>query len=99
MSFSVRDAWWSLQYEIGEWAEKTFPKATPETILAHLRREIEELAAKGDEDELADCLLLLMHYAHKKKLHSYQAILDKFAVNKARKWGKPDAEGVVEHVR
>lgn len=99
MSYSVRDAFWSLQYDIGEWSDKTFPNSTTQTIIAHLKREVAELEASGAGSELADCFLLLLHYAHKRKLHSYQEILDKHEVNKKRKWGKPDAEGVVEHLR
>jgi len=95
-----------LQQEVGTWAEGVFTQATPATIVAHLRREVEELAtaSQGTPNaaelaEAADCLLLLFHLAHKRGYDLLEAARYKFAINRERQWGKPDAEGVVEHVR
>jgi NTP pyrophosphatase (non-canonical NTP hydrolase) len=75
--------------------------------LAHLKQELEEVA---DPDlsfasrrlEFADCLLLLFGAAHAAGM-TYaditEAISHKMEVNKKRKWGKPDADGVVNHIR
>ena len=89
-----------VQKRIGTWGDKTFPKATPESIYRHLCREIKELGEDYAlvEAEHADCILLLTHIAHKKKFSMYDAFTAKFEINKRRKWGKPDAEGVVEHI-
>ncbi len=52
--------------------------------------------------EFADCFFLLFGAASAYGM-SYQnivdAIDDKFQINKARKWGKPDANGVVNHIK
>lgn len=83
----------------GAWAERNFPKSTPESICEHLRREVIELTERpNDSEEAADCILLLFHLAYKNNWNLEQAIIDKFEKNKARKWGRPDVQGVVEHV-
>ena len=89
----------SLQRAVGEWADGAFPHATPETIVAHLRDEVNgELAPEADPDEAADCLLLLLHYAHKRGFSLIDAALDKFEVNRNRRWAVPDARGVSTHL-
>lgn len=100
----------ALQTELGSWCDQTFPHSTPKTILAHLRRELEELCEANDVDELfpntkrespqeiADCIMLLLHLAHKKRISVRDAVRDKFEICKKRKWGTPDKDGVVEHV-
>ena len=54
------------------------------------------------EMEFADCFMLLLDSAHHFNLTAEQLInltREKLGVNKARKWGKPDVNGVVEHIR
>jgi len=54
------------------------------------------------EMEFADCFMLLLDSAHHFSLNAEQLInltREKLGINKARKWGKPDKHGVVEHVR
>jgi NTP pyrophosphatase (non-canonical NTP hydrolase) len=94
------------QDEVGEWGDRTFTKSTPLSVLAHFRREIVELHKAHDEtdrlaarEEAADCVMLLLHYAHKQGFSLEQALNDKFAICRDRKWKEPDAEGVCEHVR
>lgn len=83
-----------------DWADQTFPHATPATIAAHLKREAEELAAAPeDPSEIADVYLLLLHLESKLPTSLRKAAAAKFSELKRRKWGKPDAEGVVEHIR
>lgn len=87
-----------FQTEVGTWARTTFPTATQENWVAHLGREVKELAASQHPAEAADCLILLLGLAH---VNGYDLMAEaqaKMVVNRARKWGKPDAEGVVEHV-
>lgn len=95
------------QYEIGMWADKTFPFSTPASIIEHLRRELLELAEALDNgggwalerDECADVAILMLHLAHKEKWSLQREIMRKFEKNKRRRWGQPDALGVVEHIR
>jgi hypothetical protein len=96
----------AFQKRVGEWADATFTQATPGSIVAHPRREVEELAATthlgprdAEEMEAADCFLLLLHLASRRGYSLLDAAHRKFAENQARRRGQPDAEGVVEHLR
>lgn len=94
----------ALQREVGEWGDKTFPVSTVSSVLAHFQKEVKELVeaysnGQADPSEIADCQLLLIHLAHKTGASIRDEVRRKFEINKARKWGKPDAQGVVEHVR
>ena len=112
----VYDALCEVEPGVADWAERTFPEATLETVLKHLRREEDELAeAVGEQvgPELADCWMILAHLhrlADRAAAYLVERALDegldlaeevkgKMAVNRARRWGEPDADGVVEHVR
>lgn len=89
-----------LQRDVGEWAEETFAMQTSASIVAHLAREVAELAANPlSAEEAADCCLLLMDLAHRCGYSLHEAAQAKLAECKRRQWGKPDAEGVVEHLR
>lgn len=51
--------------------------------------------------EYADCFMLLLDSAHHFGLTAEKLIKltrEKLEINKQRKWGKPDANGVVEHI-
>ena len=75
------------------------------SLVEHLRREIAELAAKPqDMEELADCFLLLAHLAYQnRKVFGTDrlsvAVQAKIEKNKRRKWGAPDVQGVISHVK
>ena len=93
-----------LQLEIGDWQDATFPKSTALSTLSHLAKEVLELnyamlAGEPVAEELADCQHLLFGIANKCGLNLYEETIKKFEINKKRKWGKPDADGVVEHIR
>jgi hypothetical protein len=95
-----------FQADIGRWANATFPQSTPGSIVAHLRREVEELGAaamlgpfEDEREEAADCFLLLLHFAHKRGFSLLDATIEKQVQNELRTWGQPDSEGVVEHIR
>lgn len=106
-----KEAWDGLQTEIGSWSDITFPNSTPETIMRHLDKEVVELKDAHDVDglfpktksdlpyEVADCIMLLLHLAHKKGFSARDAIREKFEICKKRKWGPPDEHGVVQHVK
>jgi len=50
-------------------------------------------------EEAADCVLLLLQFAYREGFSLQAEIVKKHAVNRQRKWGQPDEDGVVEHVR
>lgn len=87
----------------GTWADATFAPDggyRGQSIVAHLAKEVIELAENTrDMEELADCMILLFHLAHQNGGNLQAAIARKFAIIQRRKWGKPDAAGVIEHVR
>jgi NTP pyrophosphatase (non-canonical NTP hydrolase) len=52
--------------------------------------------------EFADCLTLLLDAAHHEGITGnklIEAAYKKLEINKKRKWGKPDKNGVIEHIR
>ena len=95
---------------ITKWQRETFTQATAQTAANHLKSEVDELLhdvtwCKPKEQtvaEYADCFLLLFGSASLYGL-SYddicKAINDKMEINKERKWGKPNDQGFVEHIR
>ena len=86
--------------EIHEWQLATFPEASALSKFEHLKREIAELGEDITKpSEIADCMLLLIGLAKIQGINPIAAMREKLAVNKSRKWGEPDALGVVEHVR
>ncbi len=90
----------SLKEVIEAWQKQTFPGATPESCRHHLRRELKELCeVPSDRLEMADIFFLLVAVARTEGVDLAQAVLDKLAINMRREWGKPDAQGVVTHVR
>lgn len=87
----------ALMPEIRAFQISTFPKATPSSIAEHLRREAEELVRNpADLEEMADIFTLLVGAAGSRDLAA--AVRAKLRKNLQRKWGQPDADGVVEHV-
>ena len=94
--------------EISEWQKETFGLVTPLSKISHLKDEIEELRLGIMYDqpdkrlEFADCFFLLFGAAATDGM-SYQdiqdAIKEKFEINKKRKWGTPDQNGVVNHIK
>jgi len=52
--------------------------------------------------EFADCFMLLLDSAHHFGITADELLTlthQKLLINKNRKWGKPDQNGVVEHIR
>lgn len=94
---------------IVKWQDETFGKASGLSKINHLVDEIEELRIDitfgNNEDkrlEFADCFLLLFGAAASEGM-SYEDIVncidEKMEINKKRKWGKPNANGVVNHIK
>lgn len=53
-------------------------------------------------EEYADCMMLLLDSATHFGFGAeslLKSVADKLAKNKTRKWGKPDENGVVEHIK
>lgn len=89
-----------LAYEIRAWQRDTFPRATPASVAEHLRREAEELCKDPtDLEERADVFMLVVGDPAATPRDLVSAVRAKLEKNRARVWGKPDAHGVVEHVR
>lgn len=93
--------------DVRRWQHKTFPKATAKSATHHLSREARELLLdmeheKSLEDvasELADVIILSVGIADQLGVDIERIVGEKLEINKKRVWGKPDSQGVVEHVR
>ena len=97
-SCATLDIW---QARLGAWTEATFGGSRTRETLIHLAEEVGELldAEKGDagyEEEAADCLILLMCYAHRRGFSLYEALVRKHAVNLGRTWVEGD-DGLIRH--
>lgn len=89
-----------LQAQIGKWGDQTFGDRDDGTaILWHLSEEIIELMESHEPEEAADCMLLLLQFAHRRGFNLLDVVKKKHAINQQRKWGEPDANGVVRHVK
>lgn len=87
-----------LADDVVAWAKRTFPWQTKEGVVAHLKREMRELAdAPHDPEEMADVFLLLVQVAAHHNVDLALAVREKYHKNQGRNWGKPDDEGVSEH--
>jgi NTP pyrophosphatase (non-canonical NTP hydrolase) len=108
---SIEQGFASLADELSEWSESTFGKRPASAPAYHLKKEVAELIEAFEKDpsnwraietELADCFLLVVDASKKHGLTAAGIISNargKFEVAKKRKWGKADANGVVEHIR
>lgn len=93
--------------DITQWQRQTFSQATSLSKIAHLAEELHELTIDLETNnpnkrlEFADCFILLFGAAESAGM-SYSAILaaidEKMLINYQRKWGKPNADGVVNHI-
>lgn len=87
----------TLRAEINAWQRDTFIHRTPHSIATHLLREATELHQRPDAlDEAADVFMLLVGLTDGRDLVG--AVREKLERNRRRSWGKPDADGVVEHI-
>ncbi|MFV0402439.1 MAG: dATP/dGTP pyrophosphohydrolase domain-containing protein [Bacteroides graminisolvens] len=100
-------AWSDLQFDNG-----IFRPSRSLAISKHLQREAKELTVALEKygesgcyapvmEELADVLILLLDVATHTG-NDVDALLtaanNKLQINKKRKWGEPDTEGVIEHI-
>lgn len=94
--------------DVTQWQQETFGRATSLSKVAHLSEEVNELAdaidlnLKDKRLEFADCFLLLFGAASSDGM-TYEdicaAIDEKMKINRSRKWGQPDSNGVVKHIK
>ncbi len=96
-----------------KWQIETFPKADQLSKVYHLKEEVDELIQSIEspgfklsdvervEMEYADCFMLLFGSA---MIAGYTIddiatmVKDKLDINRNRKWGEPDKNGVVKHL-
>lgn len=93
---------------ISAWQVETFGQATALSKMAHLKEEVKELEedlktnAPDRRLEFADCFMLLFGAAASDGMDYddiCKAIDEKMQINYKRKWGKPNADGVVNHIK
>jgi len=110
----VTDELQQLMNEWFIWATKTFPSATSLSHARHLQKEAAELCEvlietpnesplnQSLRHEFADCFILILNTASRCGFTIRELMncgIEKMEINKKRKWGKPDKDGVVEHLR
>ena len=93
-----------LQIELHRWATQTFgADRPPHGAIAHLKREVEELAQNPyDSMEYVDCLTLLLDAASNAGISTVTIMdcaWDKLDINRKREWGEQLPDGTIEHVR
>ena len=90
--------------EIVLWQRETFKQATTHSRKTHLIKELKELKKelkRGNIDwhEVADVLFMIIALADGEDMNLVDVLSEKLEINRARVWGEPDKDGVVEHVR
>ena len=103
----------SLQTEIGQWTDTTFPShyingtPNPRGPIYHLAdpekgeaRELLTAFERGDDlaEEVADIVILCLAIGHLAGFSVQDAVVAKMTKNRARRWGLPDANGICEHI-
>lgn len=98
-----------MQESIGTWGDETFPTSNADSVLSHLREEIEEFFTVAptmpdnpqydEAEEAADVFLLLLHFAHKKGFSLEAAADRKMEINRRRVWSTvAEPDGHFKHV-
>lgn len=96
--------------QINKWQDETFGRATALSKIAHLKQEVDELECELKQsnnptntlEEFADCFILLFGCAASYGMtyeDCCEAINKKMEINRNRKWGNPDKNGVVNHIK
>jgi NTP pyrophosphatase (non-canonical NTP hydrolase) len=106
----LKDDWQQLADDISTWSDATFGCGQRNPAIAyHLKKEVDELIealenVSSVEElgmEFADCLMLLLDSASHAGISVDELMIyarKKLEINKTRIWGKPDENGVIEHV-
>lgn len=89
-----------LQRAIAAWGAETFPDATDQSIMRHLRDEVDEIEGErtiaGMAEELADVQHLVFQLAERNGISLYAATIAKFEQNQTRTW-EPCDRGYWRH--
>jgi hypothetical protein len=80
----------SFFQELKEWQLSTFPNETLEQVFYHFNEEIDELKCPTDQNEIADCLMLLFCLCFKQDVDPVYVMRQKHIVNLTRKWKKTE---------
>ena len=89
------------------WSKETFGykgvQDRVDSTIAHIKMELDEAAADpADVEEWADIIILALDAAWRAGATPEEianTLEQKQKINFARKWGKPNADGVIEHIR
>jgi len=96
-SSSVED----LQVEIKAWADQQFPDRTAHHALSKLvLEEIPEFLHGGLDSpgEYADLMILLLDIASLRGISVAEAVREKMAINRARRWAVDPGTGIAQHI-
>lgn len=75
----------SIIADVNAWQAVTFPRATPASVIEHLRREVLELVNDPtDTSELADVVFLAVGLAYELGVDLKTVVAEKLAINKRR---------------
>lgn len=86
--------------DVVAWQNIQFPDSNPSSIAAHLLEEAYELYYEPtNAEEIADVMMLLTGLCARNGVNLTEALARKLKINKARTWGEPQPNGVINHVR
>jgi Protein of unknown function (DUF550) len=92
-----------INARVAKWSKATFNpnnEYRADAIAAHLSDEVAEVVADPtDHLEIADCYILLAGLCGQVGVDAEAAIAEKMTINMRRRWGQPDARGVVNHIK
>ena len=84
-------------------SKRTFKNSNCNSVVAHIKKEIEEVQANPyDLMEWIDIIILSLdgYWRAGGDPFSFMDLMErKLEINKNRKWGVPDKDGVVEHLK
>ena len=93
-----------IQKNLGKWADSVFgKKRSPIGALYHLQEEaFEAMDEPYDIMEYADCMMLIIDATRNAGFTAdelMEAVNKKLRINQRRKWGRPDKNGVINHIK
>lgn len=89
-----------FQFDARQWSARTFRGQTEQSMIDHLRDEVNnELAVGCDPEELADIGLILLALAGRRGISLGQVMHWKHEVCRTRQWVQDGGEGFPKHVK
>jgi len=90
----------AFQFRARQWSAKTFPGQSEQSMIDHLRDEVNNEVHVGcDAEELADVGLLLLALAGRRGISLSQAMHRKHELCRNRKWHQDAGKGFPGHVK